>query len=215
MQRQAMGPKSKSPSSGQGSSSASAGTPDGGLSRETLEGVGRRDPAALAALFDRHFERIYGLAFRMMGNRPDAEDVTQEVFLRVHKAAHQLDASRRPGPWLLAITANVCRERFRKQKRVIDRGSVSLDDDSGLSERLPGSQQDPAEELQQADTEGRVQRAILALPPDLREVVVLHDFEGMTHEDIAQVVGAGAPAVRKRYSRALTKLKETLLDVEK
>ena len=70
------------------------------LTVEQLERVRTRDPAALGALFDAYIGRIYGLAMRMTGDRAAAEDVTQETFLKVHRAAHQLDPARDPGPWL-------------------------------------------------------------------------------------------------------------------
>ncbi len=107
-----------------GSKSAEAGAR---LSRETLEAVCRREPDALAVLFEHCFDAVYSLAYRLTGERTVAEDVSQEVFLKVHKAAAQLDPSRDPGPWLTAITYNACREHWRSRGHRLFSRARSLD----------------------------------------------------------------------------------------
>src|SRR5688572_19318137 len=86
-----------------------------------LDGVRRRDPDALAALFDRYFDRLYAVVYRMLGNRAETEDAIQEVFLKVHRGAPSLDATRDPGPWLITIAANVSRDRWRSGASRLDR----------------------------------------------------------------------------------------------
>jgi len=78
-----------------------------------LERVRAREPEALAAFFERHFDRVYGLVYRLLGDRTIAEDMTQEVFLKVHRAAHQIDPARDPVPWLVTIAHNACRDLWR------------------------------------------------------------------------------------------------------
>jgi len=177
-----------------------------------LEGVRNGDKEALAALFDDCFDLIYGLAFRLLGNRQSAEDVTQEVFLRIHRAAPSLDPQRDPRPWLRTITANLCRDHWRSFEAKIVRQSVSVDDVD--SPALPLTAETPAAdaELLTAERDARVQSAIMKIPVELREVVVLRDYEGLDHQTIAEIVGASHAAVRKRYSRALSQLGELLQD---
>lgn len=191
------------------------GAPDGPVfSREILEGVRRRDPEALGEFFERSFDRVYGLAFRLLGDRPTVEDVTQEVFLRVHKSADRLDPERDPMPWLRTITANLCRDHWRSFGTKVAVKSVSIDDgEGGIGGRLANGRATPEGEAIAAERERLVQEAIGRLPEQLREVVVLRDYEGLDHEAIAEIVGASGTAVRKRYSRALARLGEFLEDV--
>jgi RNA polymerase sigma-70 factor (ECF subfamily) len=183
------------------------------LSRETLERVRERQPRALSQLFEFYFERIYGLAFRLLGDRPAAEDVTQDVFQKVYRAADQLDPDRDPGPWLLAITHNLCRDLWRSRAYKLSRRSQSIEDSPFLAQTLPAPGNAPDDVVSRLERAQRVQEAILKLPEPYRSVVVLHDYRGLSHEEIAVATGASYAAVRKRYSRALAKLGDLLKDV--
>ena len=182
------------------------------LTAAVLEKVRQRDPQALAVLFDHHFSRIYNLAHRLLGERTAAEDVTQEVFLRVHRAAHQLDTQRDPGPWLMTITANLCREQWRSREGKQAKKTASLDAKPEMAASLPNGGAGPDSKVLDADRDRFLGEAIDKLPEAMRLVVVLHDLQGMTHEEISEIVGDEAAAVRKRYSRALQKLRELLPD---
>lgn len=186
--------------------------PGSTLSVAQLERVRTRDPEALAALFDHFFGRIYGLAFRMTGEKAAAEDVTQEVFLKVHRAAHQLDTGRDPGPWLMTITANLCRERWRSRSGRQEKRTVSLDAKPDAVANVPAAASSPEQDALAADRARRLENAIGRLDESMRLVVLLHDMQGMTHEEISMVTGDAPPAVRKRYSRALARLREMLQD---
>lgn len=180
------------------------------LTVEQLERVRTRDPEALGALFDAYIGRIFGLAFRMTGDRAAAEDVTQETFLKVHRAAHQLDPARDPGPWLLTIAANICKGGWRSREGRQDQKTLSLDAKPEAVANVRSEGTDPAQDAQTADDKRRLERALDQLPADMKMVVVLHDMQGMTHEEISAVTGDAPPAVRKRYSRALGKLRDLL-----
>ena len=186
--------------------------PGSPLTAAVLEKVRQRDPQALAALFDQYFSRIYNLAFRLLGERTAAEDVTQEVFLRVHRAAHQLDVARDPGPWLLTITANLCRENWRSRAGQQAKQTASLDAKPEMAASLAHDAAGPDSMVLDADRDRLLGEAIEKLPEAMRMVVVLHDLQGMTHEEISGITGDEAAAVRKRYSRALLKLRELLPD---
>jgi RNA polymerase sigma-70 factor (ECF subfamily) len=183
------------------------------LSREVLSAVRRRDPAALSQLYEAHFDRVFALAFRLLGERAAAEDTTQEVFLKVYRAAHRLDPDRDPGPWLTTITYNVCRDHWRSRSHRMSRDSTSVDEHPGLLEALTGGEPSGEERLIDDERDRLVQKAINRLPMDLRAVVVLHEYHGLNHLEIAEVVKASHAAVRKRYSRALEQLGTMLKDV--
>jgi len=192
---------------------ADAAIKGGALTLETLERVRERDSHALATFFEFYFDRVYGLAYRLLGDHASAEDVTQDVFQKVHKAAPQLDTSRDPGPWLMAITHNACRDHWRSKAFKLGRRSQSLEDTEGLVETLAAPGESADEVLVREEQARKVQAAILKLPEDLRSVVILHDYQGLGHEEIAMMIGATHVATRKRYSRALGRLAALLKDL--
>jgi RNA polymerase sigma-70 factor (ECF subfamily) len=176
------------------------------LTREQLEGVRRRDPAALGELFERYFDQVYGVVHRLIGDRPAAEDVTQEVFLKVHRAAHQLDPSRDPGPWLMTIATNACRDLWRSGAWRMSRRSASVEDDPVAASKLVSASENPERGMIAAERERLVQDAIARLPEPLRVSIVLHDYQGLSHQEVATITGVHHAAARKRYSRAIAAL---------
>jgi RNA polymerase sigma factor (sigma-70 family) len=178
--------------------------------REELELVRRGDPEALGRFFDQHFPSVYGLVLRLVGDVTTAEDITQEVFLKTHRAIGSLDPTRDPAPWLTTIAYNCCRDMWRSAGHRMRRQSMSLDEKPELGRFLAAAGGNPEVEALRAERAELVQEAIGQLPEQQREIVMLHDYQGMTHDAIAQMVGASHAAVRKRYSRALTALGKIL-----
>jgi len=189
------------------------GSTGGVLSAAVLEAVRNRDPDALAEMFETCFGRVYSLAHRLTGTREQAEDVTQEVFLKVYNAADQLDPARDPRPWLATITWNACREHWRSRGHRQDRQTATINGDDGLHERLVNGKRSPERRVMNGERKALVEKALRRLPEEMRAVVLLHDFEGLGHAEVAEILGESHAAVRKRYSRALTRLHEELKDV--
>jgi len=175
-----------------------------------LDAVRRRDPEALGEFFELYFDRLYNVAYRLLGEHALTEDVLQEVFLKIHRAAHQLDPQRDPAPWLATLTRNACRERWRRKGYRVERQASSLDSRPGLRETLPAEGKGPEDQALRSERDQAVTHALMRLPGALREVVVLRDYHGLDHEEIARVVGARGATVRKRYSRALAELRRQL-----
>jgi len=184
--------------------------PGAPLSHAELVAVGARDPGALGRFFDCYFDRVYGLVYRLVGERGAAEDLTQEVFLKVHRAAHQLDPTRDPGPWLTAIAYNACRDFWRSSAYRMRARSGSIEADPALAARLTRGTNDPERDLLAEERRELVLRAIQRLPEPLRIAVVLYEYEGLSHEQIARMTGINHAAARKRYSRALESLGKML-----
>lgn len=183
------------------------------LDPRILAGVRERRPEALTAFFERYFDQVFGLSFRLLGERSLAEDLTQDVFLKIHRGAHQLDPSRDPTPWVVAITYNACRDLWRSRAHRMGRSTASMDDeDTGLAATLPHGGEGPEQNVLRREREQLVQQAIGKLPEALRTAVVLHDYEGMNHQEIADLMGVNHAAARKRYSRALAALGKLLED---
>jgi DNA-directed RNA polymerase specialized sigma24 family protein len=129
-----MNPKAHNAHSTSSPNSGSASAEE--WTREELEGVRRRDPEALGRFFERTFDQIYGLSFRLLSDRTAAEDATQEVFLKIHRAAHRIDPQRNPTPWILTITTNVCRDLFRSSGHKMSKAAVSIDEEPDLGASL-------------------------------------------------------------------------------
>lgn len=182
----------------------------GRLSRRTIEAVKRRDSVALGEFFDAHFDRLFGYAYRLLGDRSAAEEVTQDLFLKVYKAAHRIDPERDPGPWMMTIARNACREYWRKRGRRVEGHARSLDADPMLKETTTNGRADPERAAISSQRANLLQRALMKLREPFRSVVVLYDIEGMTHKEIAGLLKTTPAAVRKRYSRALSQLRNHL-----
>ena len=153
---------------------------------------------------DRHSARVYRLAYRLTGNRADAEDLTQEVFVRVFRS---LDTFR-PGTfegWLHRITTNLFLDQARRRSRI---RFDSLGDEPEA--RLPG--RIPSPDLQVLDGlfDSDVEAALAAMAPDFRVAVVLCDVEGLSYEEIADVLGLKLGTVRSRIHRGRSQLRKAL-----
>jgi len=184
---------------------AAAATPD----RDWLERVRARDAEALGAFYERYVDLVFGLAWRMLGERVLAEDATSDVFLKVHRAADRLDPGRDPVPWLVTITTNTCRDLWRSGAWRMGRRAADVDDPA-MAASLSTGRNDPEHDAVAHQRERAVQEALLELPEPLRTVVVLHDYQGLDHREVAEVLHIAHDAARKRYSRALAALGKRL-----
>lgn len=179
------------------------------LPRAVLVGVTEREAGALREFFDHYGDSVHGLAYRLVGEEL-VQDVAQEVFFKVYRAAHRLDPDRDPRYWLSAITYNTCREFWRSSAHKLSQHTVSMQDKPEVGDRLRVVSESPEEELLKKEREDQVQAAILSLPESLRASVILHDYEGLGHEEVATMTGVSHVAARKRYSRALAELAKKL-----
>jgi len=151
-----------------------------------------------------HSTRVYRLAYRLTGNPHDAEDLTQEVFVRVFRSL----ASYTPGTfegWLHRITTNLFLDGARRRQRIRFEG---LADE--MAHRLPGSEPTPAQAFDDSHLDDDVQAALKALPPEYRAAVVLCDIEGFSYEEIAATLGVKLGTVRSRIHRGRAQLRAAL-----
>ncbi len=177
--------------------------------RALLERVRTRDPEAMGAFYDRYLDLVFGLAWRMLGDRTLAEDTASEVFLKVHRAADRLDPTRDPAPWLVTITTNVCRDLWRSSAYRMSRRAADVNDPAAAAS-LSSGRNDPEQDALRSERERLVQAALLELPEPLRTTIVLHDYQGLDHRQVAEVLHIAHDAARKRYSRALAALERSL-----
>lgn len=177
------------------------------LSPDTLERVRRRDRAAMEIFFEHFFPRAYGYATFLLGDETLAQDLVQDAFLRMHRAIERLDPSRDPAPWVLAVVTNTARDFWRSPSQRARAGSFELEAAGGVAD--PSEWADPERRLMAVERRSSVERALAALPPPDREVILLRDYEDLTTPQIAAALGMREDAVRQRYSRAVKRLAET------
>jgi len=151
-----------------------------------------------------HSARVYRLAYRLTGNKHDAEDLTQEVFVRVFRSLSSYTPGTFEG-WLYRITTNLFLDGARRKQRIRFDG---LPEDA--HDRLPAKGEGPAEKLDSDLFDHDVQDALDALPEDFRAAVVLCDIEGMTYDEIADVLEVKLGTVRSRIHRGRSMLRKAL-----
>jgi len=167
------------------------------------------DPGAFESLVRRHERRVFGLVFRMLGNREEAEDVTQEAFLALHRHGHRFRGDARFSTFVYRVAANAALNRRRSLgRRRAREEALSYRQDAG--DDLPSTPRDPEDAASGGEIQERVQAALLGLPRDLRMAVVLYDIEGQSYGEIAQVLRIPEGTVKSRIHRARTALRDRL-----
>lgn len=151
-----------------------------------------------------HSARVYRLALRLTGNAHDAEDLTQDVFVRVFRSLHRFEPGTFEG-WLHRITTNLFLDQARRRQRIRFDGLTD-----GAQERLAGSERAPGEQLADAGMDHDVAAALADLSPEFRACVVLCDVEGLTYEEVAAVLDVKLGTVRSRIHRGRAQLREAL-----
>ncbi|SOD73025.1 RNA polymerase sigma-29 (SigE) subunit [Jatrophihabitans sp. GAS493] len=151
-----------------------------------------------------HADRVYRLAYRLSGNRADAEDLTQETFVRVFRSLAQYSPGTFEG-WLHRITTNLFLDMVRRRQRI---RFDALPEDAG--ERLASNSAGPEQAYAELHLDPEIERALDALPADFRAAVVLCDLEELSYEEIAATLGIKVGTVRSRIHRGRVLLREAL-----
>ncbi len=162
--------------------------------RRWLNALANGDPAALGAIYDMYGERIFRYAYRMLGNRSDAEDATSETFLRVLRRSTELRADGAFRTWLFRITRNLCIDKMRQHKLL----------------ELPADAQYGASEEKTA-LRITVHKALGELPKEYREPLELCDLEEFSAKDAAEILDISVPALKSRLYRGRRALRDKLI----
>jgi RNA polymerase sigma-70 factor, ECF subfamily len=174
------------------------------------------DAVAWEEIVQRYNRRIYNICYRFAGSADDAQDLTQEVFIKMYRTLKTYDVERGAFmTWVTTITRNLLVDHFRKTKQ--DRMTDSLDGSSSenedampLSERIPDQAPTPDTRAQSQQVGEVVQRALTKLSPDLREAVILRDLHDMDYRDIATVLKVPEGTVKSRINRGRAELARLL-----
>lgn len=172
------------------------------------------DINAFEQLISKYQQKIYNIAYRLMGNHHDANDLAQEALIKVYKSigSFRLDASF--STWSYHIVTNVCRDELRKRSR---HQASSLDEpislyDGEINKEVADFTFCPEDVYQQKESEEYIQKLINSLNPDYRIVVVLREIAGLSYEEIATELDLTLGTVKSRLNRARKYLKDMILE---
>ncbi|GAA2120011.1 RNA polymerase sigma factor SigE [Nocardioides bigeumensis] len=174
------------------------------MAESAVEQVVPSEALSWGEIVERHSDRVYRLAYRLTGNRADAEDLTQEVFVRVFRSLDSYTPGTFEG-WLHRITTNLFLDQARRRQRI---RFDALSDERAA--RLRSASPEPHIAVADHTFDDDVERALASLPPDFRAAVVLCDVEGLSYEEIAEVMDAKLGTVRSRIHRGRAMLRAAL-----
>ena len=174
------------------------------------------DALAWEEIVQRYHRRIYNICYRFAGSPDDAQDLTQEVFIKMYRTLNSYDLGRGAFmTWVTTVTRNLLVDHFRKSKQ--DRMTDSLDtvtseheDAMPLSEQIPDKAAPPDRGVQSREMREAVHRALQKLSPELREAVILRDLQDMDYREIAGVLRVPEGTVKSRINRGRAELARLL-----
>jgi len=176
---------------------------------ELMERVKTGDESAFKMLVDRHHQAVFHLCFRYVGKREDAEEVAQDVFIRLYRSAGTYQPSAKLTTFLYRIAVNLSLNRIRDRKRKRWLSLEMLRQDKGI-EFEASSSDHPDVVLEYQEKQIQVHKAIDSLPVNQRTAVLLHRFQGLSYEETAEVMKCSVSAVEARLHRAKLNLKKKL-----
>jgi RNA polymerase sigma-70 factor (ECF subfamily) len=158
------------------------------------------DLSAFDALVARHYERVFALAFHLLGNADDAADATQDAFLKAFERLKQFRGEAAFSTWLYRITVNVCHD-FQRRRQPVPFSQLSEEESETLN-WAEATEPDPEEEWQRREKREAVQKVLQQLPDEFRQVLILCDLQGLTYAEAAAILDVPEGTVKSRLHRA-------------
>ncbi|HET7451917.1 MAG TPA: sigma-70 family RNA polymerase sigma factor [Thermoanaerobaculia bacterium] len=156
------------------------------------------DETAWSALVDRYGRRVYGIAYHFTLRKEDAEELSQEIFLKVFENLHRYDGQYAFGAWIVSLARNLCIDQYRRRKR--EKSFVHVSDESVLP--LLSATDDPARNALQKERTKLLFEAIAELPEELSEILILRDLDGLAYDEIGAALELPEGTVKSRLFRA-------------
>jgi len=183
---------------------APAGAVHPPLDVATLRAVCRRESEAMNQFFDYYYDRVYGHVVHLMRDAHQAEDLTQEAFIRLSRVVDRLDPERDPTPWVFTVVTNCVRDHWRSRQHKQDQRRVSME--NGDVGNLANGKDGIEAHLERQDEQSAIERALQELSEADRQVILLRNYEELDTAAIAAILEATPEAIRQRHSRAVGRL---------
>ena len=186
-----------------------------------IEAIAQRFKNGDAVAFDELVgacqSKVFNIAYRMVNSYEDASELTQDVFVKVHKSISKFRGTSKFTTWLYAVAANTCRNRLRKTRKIAFYESQSLDlpaaPDSAETRKdrvVSDHGANPSQDLSQRDTTTAIERCIPALPPDYAAAIVMKDIQGLAYQEVAEALNCSLGTLKSRLFRGRRILREKL-----
>jgi RNA polymerase sigma-70 factor (ECF subfamily) len=165
------------------------------------------DQLAWEQIVRQHWRKVFNLAYKFVGRHDEAEDLTQEIFLKIFKALHTFDRRANFQTWLISISRNLCIDHYRSVRK--ERETMAREVDA--ADLMPVSKErGPYGQLEQLDLKQLIRRALAELPATLREAVVLRDLKEYSYQEIADQLSLPEGTVKSRINRGRLELARQL-----
>lgn len=166
-------------------------------------------------LVDEHFQKVYNLIYRYLGDHEEASDLTQDVFVRAYQSFDHFRGDAQVYTWLYRIALNLCHNRLKQLRRRYRFEQESLDtpltvDGEQLQREVADWSQSPSSLAEGSELSRLLHKSIRDLSPDHRAVIILRDIQGLSYAEIAEITGSSLEAIKSRLFRARTQLQSVL-----
>ncbi|MBO4620208.1 MAG: sigma-70 family RNA polymerase sigma factor [Victivallales bacterium] len=175
------------------------------------------DQSAFDQLVERHSDRAFQLAYSILQNRQDAEEVVQDAFIRIYRSLGNFRGDSQFSTWMYRIVVNLCNNKFRWNKVRGANCTISIDaplsnaeGDDDLRLELPSSDASPNEQAEFADLRERLEKAMATLPESYRTAVMLRNVQQLDYEEIAKILDCAVGTVKSRINRGRELLRQAL-----
>ena len=174
------------------------------------------DQAAFNEMVTRYWDRIYAMVNQLLRNQQDAEEVTQDAFIRAHRGLANFRGDSAFSTWLYQIATNLARNRYwywwrrKRDKSVSFDAPVSHDNSTTLAEVIPAEMETPEDATVTSEFVGRIAYGMEKLSPKHREILILRNVKNMSYEEIAEILGISVGTVKSRIARARESLRSKL-----
>ena len=175
------------------------------------------DQSAFDQLVERHSDRAFQLAYSILQNRQDAEEVVQDAFIRIYRSLGNFRGDSQFSTWMYRIVVNLCNNKFRWNKVRGANCTISMDaplsnaeGDDDLRLELPSSDASPNEQAEFADLRERLEKAMATLPESYRTAVMLRNVQQLDYEEIAKILDCAVGTVKSRINRGRELLRQAL-----
>jgi len=162
----------------------------------------QRDEVAWQLLVERHSRRIYNIAFQFTGRREEAEELAQEIFLRIYRSLLKFDLTTSFLPWLVRLSRNLCIDEYRSRARE----KASLAHEAPDPERTADEGPGPFRRMEEKELAERVQGGLRRIPVELRTALILRDLQGLSYSEIAEALELPEGTVKSRIHRGRLEL---------